>query len=69
MTQRTRRSRRVYMLVSAVARIYPLVPSRALPWFESYTDQDWITKMRCDTIANEEPPLTADMIGFTESVV
>jgi hypothetical protein len=46
----------------------PLKPSRALPWFESYTDQDWITKMRCDTTVNEEPTLTADMIGFTESV-
>jgi hypothetical protein len=45
------------------------VASRALPWFESYTDQDWITKMRCDTTVNEEPTLTADMIGFTESVV
>jgi hypothetical protein len=25
--------------------------------------------MRCDTTLNEEPTLTADMIGFTESVV
>jgi len=25
--------------------------------------------MRCDTTVNEEPTLTADMIGFTESVV
>jgi hypothetical protein len=46
-----------------------LTTSRALPWFESYTDQDWISKMRCDTIVNEQPTLTADMIGFTVSVV
>jgi hypothetical protein len=31
----------------AIADIQPLrlVSSGALPWFESYADQDWITKM------------------------
>jgi hypothetical protein len=44
-------------------------PSRALPWFESYADQDRTIRMFLRNAGNEEAMMAPDMIGFMESVV
>jgi hypothetical protein len=43
--------------------------SRALPWFESYADQDRTIRMFLRNAGNEEAMMAPDMIGFMESVV
>jgi hypothetical protein len=60
---------RVHDIAPIHNRRAELLTSRALPWFESYADQDRTIRMFLRNAGNEEAMMAPDMIGFMESVV
>jgi hypothetical protein len=55
--------------LALLRELVPAATSRALPWFESYADQDRTIRMFLRNAGNEEAMMAPDMIGFMESVV